>query len=402
LVKNSKAMAKLLSCVDEILPEKDFLEKINSGKKLRIKIGADPTAPDLHLGHSVILNKLRLLQDLGHTVVFIIGDATAAIGDPSGKNKTRPALSSKEIREHAKTYESQIYKVLDKDKVELRYNSEWLDKMSATELVKIASCNTVARMLERDDFAKRYKANQAIGIHEFLYPLLQGYDSVAIDADIELGGTDQKFNLLMGRELQKFFGKSPQAIMTLPLLEGLDGINKMSKSLKNTIDIEDNPNNMFGKIMSISDELMWRYFDLLSFKSANEILSLKQEAVAGKNPKNIKVMLAKELVSRFHDDESASRAETEFEGRFKKGVISEDIAKVELSSKDDSLLVAFVLKQAGLVASTSEGCRMIKQGAVKLDGEKVAEHATLVVTHKEYLLQVGKRRAAVVSMSKHS
>jgi tyrosyl-tRNA synthetase len=400
LVKDSKAIAKLISCVDEILPEKDFLEKINSGKKLRIKLGADPTAPDLHLGHSVILNKLKLFQDLGHTIVFIIGDATAKIGDPSGKNKTRPTLSDEDVKKNAKTYETQIYKVLDKNKVELRYNSEWLDNMSATELVKIASCNTVARMLERDDFAKRYKANQAIGIHEFLYPLLQGYDSVAIDADVELGGTDQKFNLLMGRELQKFFARPQQSIMTMPLLEGLDGTNKMSKSLKNTIDIQDNPNDIFGKVMSVSDELMWRYFDLLSFKSADEIAVLKQEAASGKNPKYIKIILAKELVSRFHDEASALNAEAEFEARFKQGVISEDIAKVKLNSKDDFLPVAFVLKHASLVASTSEGVRMIRQGAVKLDGQKVAENATLEVTNKDYLLQVGKRRAAIVSMSK--
>ena len=400
MAKDPKTIAKLISCAEEILPEKDFLEKINGDKKLRIKLGADPTAPDLHLGHSVILNKLKLFQDLGHTIVFIIGDATAKIGDPSGKNKTRPALSDEAVKEHAKTYESQIYKVLDKDKVELRYNSEWLDDMSATELVKIASCNTVARMLERDDFAKRYKANQPIGIHEFLYPLLQGYDSVAINADVELGGTDQKFNLLMGRELQKFFGKPQQSIMTMPLLEGLDGVNKMSKSLQNTIDIQDNPNDIFGKVMSVSDELMWRYFDLLSFKDADEISALKQAAADGENPKNIKVLLAKELVSRFHDEKSAEGAEIEFESRFKKGVISEDIAKVKLSSQDDFLPVAFVLKHAGLVGSTTDGVRMIKQGAVKVDGEKAVEGGKLAVTAKDYLLQVGKRRAAIVSMIK--
>lgn len=400
MAKDPKTIAKLVSCATEILPEDDFLEKINGSKKLRIKLGADPTAPDLHLGHSVILNKLRLFQELGHTVVFIIGDATAKIGDPSGKNKTRPALSDEAVKEHAKTYEEQIYKVLDKDKVELRYNSEWLDKMTATELVKIASCNTVARMLERDDFAKRYKANQPIGIHEFLYPLLQGYDSVAIDADVELGGTDQKFNLLMGRELQKFFGKSQQSIMTMPLLEGLDGVNKMSKSLHNTIDIQDTPNDIFGKVMSVSDELMWRYFDLLSFKGEDEILALKQAAADGENPRNIKVLLAKELVGRFHDDACAISAELEFESRFKKGVISEDIAKVELSSKDEELPLNFVLSHAKLVGSSSEGVRMIKQGAVKVDGEKAEVGARLTVADKEYLLQVGKRRAAIVSMKK--
>jgi len=390
---------QLLRGVDEIIPKEDFLDALTSNKSLTVKLGFDPTAPDLHLGHSVVLNKLQLLQQLGHRIVFIVGDFTASIGDPTGRSKTRPALSAEAIKAHAETYAQQVFKLLDPHKTEIRYNSEWLGGMTAKDLIGLAAGQSVARMLERDDFAKRFAANTPISIHEFLYPLLQGYDSVAIDADIELGGRDQKFNLLMGRTLQKQYGKSPQAVLMMPLLEGTDGVQKMSKSLGNTIDIASSADEMFGKILSISDTLMWRYFDLLSSRTSAEIATLRQAVAAGENPKDTKIQLAKEIVTRFHDESAAEAAASNFHARFSKGQLPSEIPEVTVVSSEPSLPLSYVLKQAALVKSSSEGLRMLQQGGVRLDQEVVAENLALPVNESTVLLQVGKRKIARVKLS---
>ena len=376
---------------DEIIPEDDLIEKLKKGHPLIVKAGFDPTAPDLHLGHTVLINKMRQLQDLGHHVVFLIGDFTALIGDPTGKSATRPPLSAKEIEQNAATYKEQVFKILDESKTTVRFNSEWMDGLGTAGMIKLAAQHTVARMLERDDFKKRYQNNQPIAVHEFLYPLVQGYDSVALEADIELGGTDQKFNLLVGRELQKNAGKSQQCIVTMPLLEGLDGVKKMSKSLDNYIGITDAPNEMFGKLMSVSDELMWRYFELLSFRSLEEIELFKTEVSAGKNPRDIKFLLCEEIISRFHDAEAAEAAKADFIQRFQKNAIPDDMPEftVDLS---EGVLIANLAKEAGVCASTSEAMRMVKQGAVKIDGEKVSDPKLLVKADQNFVLQVGKRK----------
>ncbi len=380
---------------EDCLPEADLIKKLESGRPLRIKLGMDPTAPDLHLGHTVVINKLRQFQDLGHQVLFLIGDFTAMIGDPTGKSATRPALSENEIKNNAKTYQEQIFKILDPDKTEVMFNSTWMSKMTSVDMIKLAAQYNVARMLERDDFNKRYKSGQSIAVHEFLYPLVQGYDSVAMKADIELGGTDQKFNLLVGRELQKAYGQEQQCILTMPILEGLDGVQKMSKSLGNYIGIFDSPDEMFGKIMSISDELMWRYFELLSFRSLDDIAKLKQSAQEGRNPRDIKFELAEELITRFHDKKSATAAQEAFIARFQKGQLPDEIPEVTLST-DSPIGIANVMKDAGLVASTSEGYRMIKQGAVKIDGEKMQNKDLKLDKGFTGIIQVGKRRIAKV------
>lgn len=376
---------------DEIIPEDDLIEKLKKGHPLIVKAGFDPTAPDLHLGHTVLINKMRQLQDLGHHVVFLIGDFTALIGDPTGKSATRPPLSAQEIEQNAATYKEQVFKILDESKTTVRFNSEWMDGLGTAGMIKLAAQHTVARMLERDDFKKRYQNNQPIAVHEFLYPLVQGYDSVALEADIELGGTDQKFNLLVGRELQKNAGKSQQCIVTMPLLEGLDGVKKMSKSLDNYIGITDAPNEMFGKLMSVSDELMWRYFELLSFRSLEEIELFKTEVSAGKNPRDIKFLLCEEIISRFHDAEAAEAAKADFIQRFQKNAIPDDMPEftVDLS---EGVLIANLAKEAGVCASTSEAMRMVKQGAVKIDGEKVSDPKLLVKADQNFVLQVGKRK----------
>lgn len=386
--------------VAEILPEADLLTKLKEGRALRVKAGFDPTAPDLHFGHVVLLTKLRQLQDLGHEISFLIGDFTGLIGDPTGKNATRPPLTTEQIAINADTYAKQVFKILDEKKTKICFNSLWLEKLGADGMLKLAATQTVARMLERDDFSKRFRENKPISIHEFMYPLLQGYDSVAMDSDIELGGTDQKFNLLMGRELQKHYGnKQQQCIIMLPLLEGLDGINKMSKSLGNYIAITDIPTEMFGKIMSISDELMWRYYELLSLRySTTEINTFKQEISSGRNPRDIKVLLALELVERFHDKDSADAALKDFENRFKDGGIPDDISTVPVHIQEASIGIAQVLKLAGLVSSTSEGIRMIDQGGVKVDGDRVSGKDLQLVCGNEYIVQVGKRKFAKVAI----
>lgn len=374
---------------DEILLEADLVERLKTGKPLRVKAGFDPTAPDLHLGHTVLLNKMRQFQDLGHTVLFLIGDFTGMIGDPSGKNETRPPLTREQVAENATTYQKQVFKVLDPQKTEVCFNSAWMDKLSPVDLIKLAATHTVARMLERDDFHKRYTNGHAIAIHEFLYPLLQGYDSVAMQADVELGGTDQKFNLLMGRELQKHFGQKPQTVITLPLLPGLDGVKKMSKSLGNYIGIDEAPSEIFGKVMSISDETMWVYFELISFKSMAEITRFKQEVAEGKNPRDIKFLLAEEIVERFHDRAAAIDAHKKFVEQFQQGMIPENLEKVQLAA---GMKIANVIKEAGLTASTSEALRMIQQGAVKIDGDRLTDLEFVLPGNKEIILQVGKRR----------
>ena len=391
---------QLLRGIDEILPESELVAKLKSDQKLIIKLGADPTAPDLHLGHSVILNKLKILQDLGHDIIFIVGDFTASIGDPSGRSKTRPALTKAEIEKNATTYTAQIFKILDKNKTKVLYNSAWLAKKSAKDLIELAAGQSVARMLERDDFAKRYKANAPISIHEFIYPLLQGYDSVEINADVELGGRDQKFNLLMGRELQKKYGKKQQSVFMMPLLEGTDGIKKMSKSLGNTIDIAALPADMYGKIMSISDDLMWRYFDLLSFRGSSEISKFKHDVAAGLNPRDIKMLLAYEIVARFHGENAAKEAEHDFTQRFSRGQLPADIPLKTVISADDSLPLAYVLKQAELVVSTSDGMRMLKQNAVRLNQKVINTNIELQNNGEQHLLQVGKRKVAKVMLKK--
>ncbi len=380
---------------DELLIEAELVEKLKRGKPLRVKAGFDPTAPDLHIGHTVLINKLRQLQDLGHHILFLIGDFTGMIGDPTGKNATRPPLSREDVARNAQTYTEQVFKILDRDKTEVVFNSTWMDKMNAADMIKLAATHTVARMLERDDFSKRYKGNQPIAIHEFMYPLVQGYDSVALNADLELGGTDQKFNLLMGRELQKHHGQSPQCILTMPLLEGLDGVNKMSKSLGNYVGINEPPNEIFGKLMSVSDELMWRYIELLSFASMVEINQQKQIVSDGGNPRDIKVKFAQEIVARFHDKAAADAALADFEARFKQGGIPDDIAEITLPA---GLAITQVMKQAALTPSTTEAQRMIEQGGVKIDGEKISDKA-LKLGAGVYVMQVGKRKFARVTIA---
>ncbi len=384
---------------DEVLVYEDLQAKLKQGgNTLRIKAGFDPTAPDLHLGHTVLLNKMRQFQELGHEVMFLIGDFTGMIGDPTGKSVTRPPLTRDEVIENARSYEEQIYKVLDPERTLVMFNSSWMGEMSAAGLIQLAARHTVARMLERDDFSKRYKGGQPIAIHEFLYPLIQGYDSVAMKADIELGGTDQKFNLLVGRELQKQYGQQPQVVITMPILEGLDGVQKMSKSLGNYIGITDAPDEMFGKLMSISDELMWRYFELLSFRSIVEIAGFKQKIAEGMNPRDVKFLLAEEIIARFHNKDAAIAARDGFIARFQKGAIPDDIEEQQIMISGDGLVIPNLLKQAGLTASTSESMRMIKQGAVKLDGDRVEDKGLIIKPGKEYIVQVGKRRIARISL----
>ena len=396
-VEESLALIKRGS--DELLLESELVEKLKSGRPLRVKAGFDPTAPDLHLGHTVLINKLRHFQDLGHHIMFLIGDFTGMIGDPSGKNAARPPLSREQVLENAKTYQEQVFKILDPEKTEICFNSKWIEPLGASGMIRLAAQHTVARMLERDDFAKRYRNGLPIAIHEFLYPLCQGYDSVAMKADVELGGTDQKFNLLVGRELQKHFGQAPQCVLMMPLLEGLDGVNKMSKSLGNYVGISEPSREIFGKLMSITDELMWRYYDLLSFRSAEEIANLRREVGEGRNPRDIKVLFAQEIVARFHGAAAAEDALSDFEARFKQGGVPDDIAEVLLSSSDGGLSVVQVLRQAGLTASTSEAMRMIAQGGVKIDGEKVADKDAVIPAGVSHVLQVGKRRFARVTVA---
>ncbi|MEA1989417.1 MAG: tyrosine--tRNA ligase [Pseudomonadota bacterium] len=381
---------------EEILVEKELIEKLESGKPLRVKAGFDPTAADLHLGHTVLINKLKQFQDLGHEVLFLIGDFTAMIGDPTGKSVTRPALTAEEVAQNAETYKEQVFKILDPAKTKVVFNSEWMSKMSAAEMIQLAGKMTVARMLERNDFGDRYAANTPIAIHEFLYPLVQGYDSVAMDADIELGGTDQKFNLLMGRTLQGHYGKPQQCTLTMPILEGLDGVQKMSKSLNNYIGIKDAPSDMFGKVMSVSDELMWRYYELLSFESIEAIEGLKEAIANGENPRNVKVKLALELITRFHSEEAAQNALKDFETKFSKNAIPDDIDEVTIEGE---MPLANLLKEAGLVASTSDGHRMTKQGAVKINGEKVDDSRQLMPVGTTAVYQVGKRKFAKITIS---
>ena len=380
---------------DEILPLEELKKKLEKNKPLRVKLGMDPTAPDLHLGHTVVINKMKQLQDLGHEIIFLIGDFTGMIGDPTGKNVTRKPLTKADVLENAKSYEDQVFKILDKDKTRIAFNSEWMGKMSSAEMISLASKQTVARMLERDDFSKRYKGGQAISIHEFLYPLVQGYDSVALRADIELGGSDQKFNLLVGRELQKQADMEPQVILTMPILEGLDGVQKMSKSLGNYIGIDEDPDSMFGKIMSISDDLMWRYLELLSFESLETIESWKKEVEDGENPRNIKFRLAEEIITRFHDKNQAQKAQQNFIDRFAKNQIPDEMDEFSFSK---GIKVANLLKDSNLVSSTSEAFRMIKQGAVKIDGEKLTDK-DLAPDEGTLVFQVGKRKFARVTIS---
>jgi tyrosyl-tRNA synthetase len=384
---------------EEILVVDDLQKKLDEGRPLRIKAGFDPTAPDLHLGHTVLINKLRAFQELGHEVIFLIGDFTGMIGDPTGKNATRPPLSPEDVAANAETYKEQVFKILDPGKTHVAFNSEWMGAMSAADLIALASKQTVARMLERDDFSKRYKGNQPIAIHEFLYPMIQGYDSVALEADVELGGTDQKFNLLMGRQLQQAWGQSPQVVITMPLLEGLDGVNKMSKSLGNYIGITDSPDDMFGKIMSVSDDLMWRYFELLSFRPLSAIAQLQQSVLDGANPRDVKFELGAELVSRFHGDAAGREAQESFIKRFQGGEMPEDIEDFTLSGDGSGLGVANILRAAGLVSSNSEAFRMIQQGAVKVDGEKIDDRGLVIEPGRAHIFQVGKRKFARVTVA---
>ena len=387
-----EALSLIKRGTDEILTESDLKKKLESGKQLIIKAGFDPTAPDLHLGHTVLLNKLRHFQDLGHKVIFLIGDFTGQIGDPSGKNKTRPTLGSDELIENAKTYEKQVFKILKKELTEVRFNSEWCNDLGAAGLIGLASKYNVARMLERDDFNKRYNSNQSIAVHEFLYPLVQGYDSVALNADVECGGTDQKFNLLVGRELQRAYDQEPQVVLTVPILEGLDGTNKMSKSLNNFIGIDESPEEMFGKIMSISDELMWRWFELLSFISEKEINNLRQQVDAGTNPRDIKFLLAEELVDRFHETGQGASCRESFLQRFQKGSLPDDIKEISLTIESDSIPLTNLLKNTDMTSSTSEAMRLIKQGGVKIDSEKVLDPKKEIQKGSEAIYQVGKRK----------
>ncbi len=395
----NEALELIKRGADELLLESELIERLQSGRPLRIKAGFDPTAPDLHLGHTVLINKLRHFQELGHHVMFLIGDFTGMIGDPTGKNTTRPPLSSEQILENAKTYQEQVFKILDPEKTEICFNSTWFEPIGAAGMIKLAAMHTVARMLERDDFSKRYANGQPIAIHEFLYPLCQGYDSVAMRADVELGGTDQKFNLLVGRELQKHYGQAPQCVLMMPLLEGLDGVNKMSKSLGNYVGISEPPREIFGKLMSVSDVLMWRYYDLLSFCGNTEIARLKQEVADGRNPRDIKVQLAQEIVARFHGQAAAVDALADFEARFRQGAIPDDIADVSIVVDGAAISVVQVLKQAGLTASTSEAMRMIEQGGVKIDGAKIEDKGLLLERQSPFVVQVGKRKFARVTLA---
>jgi len=384
--------------IDELISEDELIAKLKSKKQLIVKAGFDPTAPDLHLGHTVLINKLRHFQQLGHQIVFLIGDFTGMIGDPSGKNKTRPALNQEEINENAKSYKKQVFKILDPKLTHVRFNSEWSNKLGAEGIIKLASQYNLARMLERDDFNKRYKSNQTIALHEFLYPLIQANDSIALEADIELGGTDQKFNLLVGRELQRANGQEPQVVITVPILEGLDGVNKMSKSLDNYVGIDESPNEMFGKIMSISDELMWRWFELLSFRSIDEIKALKADQARGKNPRDIKIDLAKELIARFHDEQSANLAEENFINQFQKKNIPDNIEEISFSMSGDSMPLANLLKECGMTSSTSEAMRMIEQGAVRVDEKKIIDTKHIVSSNTSAIYQVGKRKFKKITL----
>jgi tyrosyl-tRNA synthetase len=395
----AEAMEIIRRGADEILLEEGLVKKLERGKPLRIKAGFDPTAPDLHLGHTVLINKLRQFQELGHEVLFLIGDFTAMIGDPTGKSATRPPLTREEVLENAKTYEHQIFKILDPEKTTVLFNSSWMGAMSAADMIQLAAKHTVARMLERDDFSKRYKGGQSIAVHEFLYPLVQGYDSVEMKADVELGGTDQKFNLLVGRQLQEVYGQEPQVCLTMPILEGLDGVQKMSKSLDNYVGIADAPDEMFGKLMSISDELMWRYFELLSFRSMAEIEQFQQQVEQGANPRDIKFLLAEELIARFHDSASATRARENFIARFQKGAMPDEMPEVSLAAGPEGLPISNLLKDAGLVNSTTDARRMIKQGAVKIDGQRVDDIDLKITAGTKAVFQVGKRRFARVSLT---
>ena len=389
-------MEELKRGADEILVESELVQRLKAGECLRIKAGFDPTAPDLHIGHTVLINKMRQFQEFGHEVIFLIGDFTGMIGDPSGKNATRPPLSRDDVIENARTYEEQIFKILDPEKTLVMFNSSWMSGMDAAGLIQLAAKHTVARMLERDDFNKRHASGQPIAIHEFLYPLVQGYDSVAMEADVELGGTDQKFNLLVGRQLQQAYGQPPQVVLTMPLLEGLDGVQKMSKSLGNYVGITEPPGEMFGKLMSISDDLMWRYFELLSFRPAAEIETLTRQVAEGRNPRDVKFELALEIVARFHDDNAARRAQQEFIARFQKGKLPSEIPETRISAGQGGALIGEVLTAAGLSASNSEAFRMIKQGAVRVDDQRVEDRALQLEAGRDYVVQVGKRRIARV------
>ena len=380
---------------EEIIPEESFLKQIKSKKKLRVKAGFDPTSPDLHLGHTVLLNKMKIFQDLGHEVIFLIGDFTGLVGDPSGVNETRPVLTKEQLDKNAETYKEQVFKILDPKKTEVRFNSEWMQSVDPSEFIKMLSSYTVARMLERDDFSKRYKSQQPISIHEFLYPILQGFDSVKLEADIELGGTDQKFNLLLGREVQKHYGQEQQSILTVPLLEGLDGVKKMSKSLGNYIALEDSPDDMFGKVMSISDDLMWRYFSLLSFKSSEEISEYKRDIEEGSNPRDTKFLLAEEIVDRFHEG-LGKKSKENFINRFQKGNISQDLEEVIVTIESESELLTRILKESNLLKSTSEALRLIKQSAIKVNHEKVSDTKFMLKKGTSNLVQVGKKKAAKI------
>lgn len=394
----AQALPQIMRGADELILESDLKKKLEAGRPLRIKAGFDPTAPDLHLGHTVLLNKLRQLQDMGHQALFLIGDFTGMIGDPTGKNSTRPPLTQEQVLANAQSYREQVFKVLDPDKTEIVFNSSWMDQFSAADMIRLAASQTVARMLERDDFSKRYNSGKAIAIHEFIYPLVQGYDSVALKADLELGGTDQKFNLLMGRELQRLNHQSPQCILTMPLLEGLDGVHKMSKSLNNYVGITEAPQEIFGKLMSVSDQLMWRYFELLSFRDMSEIRQWQTEVEQGRNPRDIKVLLAQEIVARFHSQQAAQQALQDFEARFRQGAMPDDMPECDVVAEQGELAVPHLLRQAGLVSSTSEGMRMVKQGAVKLDGERVADKSVAVAAGTTVVAQVGKRKFARVTV----
>ena len=391
----SPVMQQLLRGADEIIPQAELEIKLAKDQPLEIKAGFDPTAPDLHLGHTVLINKMRQFQQLGHNVTFLIGDFTGLIGDPTGKSATRPPLSESDIKQNAETYKEQVFKILDPDLTKVRFNSEWMSKMSSSDMIRLAAQYTVARMLERDDFSKRYAAQQSIAIHEFLYPLVQGYDSVALESDVELGGTDQKFNLLVGREMQKAYGKSQQAILTVPILEGLDGVQKMSKSLDNYIGITDAPNDMFGKLMSISDELMWRYFELLSFRPVEEVEQFEKDIAAGTNPRDIKFLLCEEIITRFHDAAAAESAKQDFIQRFQKNAIPDDLPEKHINL-GEGMPIGVLIKEAQLCPSTSEAVRMVKQGAVKIDGERVSDPRAVINESEPFVLQVGKRKFAKI------
>ncbi|WMP16613.1 tyrosine--tRNA ligase [Thiothrix lacustris] len=392
-------MQELVRGSEEVLVEAEFVAKLKKGQPLRVKAGFDPTAPDLHLGHTVLINKMRQFQEAGHQILFLIGDFTGMIGDPTGKSSTRPPLTVEQVQQNSLTYQEQIFKILDPDKTEIMFNSAWMNQLGSAGLIQLAAKQTVARMLERDDFTKRYKSGQSIAIHEFLYPLVQGYDSVAMKADVELGGTDQKFNLLMGRDLQRQYGQEQQIVMTMPLLEGLDGVNKMSKSLGNYIGITDAPNDMFGKIMSISDDLMWRYFELLSFRPLSELKRFKQDVEQGANPRDLKFLLAEEIIARFHSQAAAVGAREDFIARFQKGAMPDEMDEISLVAEGAGMPVASLLKAAGLVGSTSDALRMVQQGGVKIDGVKVEDRSLLIEKGISAVFQVGKRKFARITLA---